>query len=106
MRRHSLKTVTLAACAGLVLAIAPVAAANAVVTHTGTRICTGAKLPLLTIDAKNAGVGNWVNYYNPADGRAWSFPGGYSQQTSAFQATTWQVSNSLGFYSTPGAGCF
>lgn len=82
------------------------AAPAAAATASGTRLCTGTRVPQLTINSSAPGSGTWTNY-DTAQSSMFSFPGGQAIRTSPYQRANWLVTNgSSGFYySPPTASC-
>lgn len=98
------------ACASGFIAVAlvfTIAAPAAAATATGTRLCTGTRVPALTIDSSAPGNGNWTNY-DTAQPSTFTFPGGQSVRYSPFQRANWLVTNGSSgfFYVPPTASCF
>ena len=104
MKKNRVALAMLAAGTGIVLALAPAVAANAA-SYSGQRLCSGAKLPLLTINSAYLGDGNFSKYDDPANVSPFSFPGGYSQKYSPYQRTYWAVASN-GVYSAPSSTCY
>lgn len=91
-----------AAASFLVFGIAAPAAAA---TASGTRLCSGTRVPQLTINSSTSGTGAWINY-DTAQSTNFAFPGGQSFRNSPYQRVNWLVANGSGFfYSAPTATC-
>lgn len=77
------------------------AAPAAAATASGTRLCTGTRVPVLTIDSSAPGNGTWTNY-DTAQPSTFTFPGGQAVRYSPFQRANWLATNgSSGFFYVP-----
>lgn len=100
--RRPVGTIVLALIAAFALTLGTALPAAAA-TRSGSRQCTGAKLPQIFLNT-SGGSGTWTNYTSPSSSTPMTFTSGIVLKYAPYQQTYWYVvANS--FFEEPWTTC-